>query len=233
MKIRLPRPAMAGLAMTMINMKLDVFDLTGTKVEQITLSKEVFEAKINDQLMAQAVRAYQGNQRMAGAKAKSRGEINRTTKKVYRQKGTGQARHGSRRAPIYVGGGAAHGPTGEQNYSLDLPKKMRVAALRSALSLLAKEKKILLINGFADLKEPKTKDMAGLLDRLITIAQQRNIGLVLDNKMEVAVKSFRNIAKVNVFNAQDLTTFEVVKSHWLVMAVESLKTLESRLIKKQ
>ncbi len=213
-------------------MKLDVFDLTGAKIEQITLPKDIFEAKINEQLMAQAVRVYQGNQRLGNAKSLTRSEISRTTKKVYRQKGTGQARHGSRRAPIYVGGGVAHGPRGNQNYSLDLPKKMRVAALKSALSLLAKEKKILLIKGLSDLKAPKTKDMNKLFTSLIEKpTERRHMGIVVDGKMETAQKSARNLEGVTVLRCQDLTTFEVVKSHWLFMAVESIKILEKRLVK--
>jgi len=212
-------------------MKIDVYDLTGTKVEQINLPKSIFEAKINEQLMAQAVRVYQGNQRMASAKALTRGEVNRTTKKVYRQKGTGQARHGSRKAPIYVGGGVAHGPRGNQNFSLDLPKKMKVAALKSALSLLAKEKKILVIKGLTEIKQPKTKDMAKLMDKLIEKSKQRRVGIVTDIQMEAAVKSLNNLKVLEVYKANELTTFNVINSHWLLLAQETVKTLENRLIK--
>jgi len=212
-------------------MKLDVFDLTGTKVEQMSLPKDVFEAKINEQLMAQAVRVYQGNQRMGNAKALTRSDIARTTKKVYRQKGTGQARHGSRKAPIYVGGGVAHGPRGNQNYSLELPKKMKAAALKSALSLLAKDKKIILIKGMDSIKQAKTKNMVTLLDKVIKGEQQRNMSFVMDGKMDMAIKSVRNIEKVQVFKAQDLTTFDAVKSNWLIMAVETINILENRLSK--
>jgi len=212
-------------------MKIDVYDLTGTKVEQINLPKSIFEAKINEQLMAQAVRVYQGNQRMASAKALTRGEVNRTTKKVYRQKGTGQARHGSRKAPIYVGGGVAHGPRGNQNFSLDLPKKMKVVALKSALSLLAKEKKILVIKGLTEIKQQKTKDMAKLMDKLIEKSKQRRVGIVTDIQMEAAVKSLNNLKVLEVYKANELTTFNVINSHWLLLAQETVKTLENRLIK--
>jgi len=212
-------------------MKIDVYDLTGTKVEQINLPKSIFEAKINEQLMAQAVRVYQGNQRMASAKALTRGEVNRTTKKVYRQKGTGQARHGSRKAPIYVGGGVAHGPRGNQNFSLDLPKKMKVVDLKSALSLLAKEKKILVIKGLTEIKQIKTKDMAKLMDKLIEKSKQRRVGIVTDIQMEAAVKSLNNLKVLEVYKANELTTFNVINSHWLLLAQETVKTLENRLIK--
>jgi len=212
-------------------MKVDVYDLTGTKIEQINLTKNIFEAKINESLMAQAVRIYQGNQRKALAKTLTRSEVSRTTKKVYRQKGTGQARHGSRKAPIYIGGGVAQGPRGNQNYNLCLPKKMKIAALKSALSLLAKEKKIIIIKGFAGVKKPNTKGMAKLIEKLIEKQKQRKIGVVTDLEMEMAVKSLRNLSQVNLFKSDELTTYNVISSHWLLFAVESIKTLEKRLDK--
>lgn len=214
-------------------MKIDVFDLTGNKAEEITLPKAIFEAKINEILMAQAVRIYQGNQRMASAKTLTRAGVNRTTKKVYRQKGTGQARHGSRKAPIYVGGGVALGPTGEQNYKLTLPKKMRIAALKSSLSLFAKNKQMILVKDLNTLEKPSTKNMAKLLNKLIAQDKQRNIVLVLENEMQTAQQAWRNIPSISIINSQELTTFDVVKSHWLIIALDSVKKLEERLTKSK
>ena len=120
---------------------LDVYSTSGKKTSTTSVKKKFFEAKINSSLMAQAIRVYLSNQRQAPAKTKSRGEVKVTKKKVWRQKGTGRARHGSRNAPIFVGGGKAHGPSGTQNYKLKMSKKMKKASLFSALSEQFKAKK--------------------------------------------------------------------------------------------
>jgi LSU ribosomal protein L4P len=136
--------------------KTDLLDINGKKVGTINLPPEIFAAEVNPPLMAQAVRVYLANQRKAHPKTKTRAEVNRTKAKWYRQKGTGRARHGSRAAPIFVGGGVAHGPTGEQNYQLKMPKKMKKAALFSALTSKFKEKEILVVKGLEKI-EPKPK----------------------------------------------------------------------------
>src|SRR3989338_11153263 len=97
-----------------------VFQPEGGKSGTINLPEQLFAAKVNPQLMAQAVRVFLSNQRKAHAKSKTRGEIIRTTRKWYRQKGTGRARHGAQSAPLFVGGAKAHGPRGHQNYQLDM-----------------------------------------------------------------------------------------------------------------
>jgi large subunit ribosomal protein L4 len=210
-------------------MKIDVIDLTGKKIEEVTLKKAIFGAKINQPLMTQAVRVFQSNQRKASAKALTRSQIARTTKKVYRQKGTGGARHGSRRAPIYVGGGVAHGPKLEQNWKLDLPKKMKKSALKSALSLLAKDKKIVAIKGLTDIKEPKTKKIMTFLTKLFDKKELRNISLVYSKNMKNAVKSVQNIKFVNTYLATDLTTYQVLNSNKILLSLEGLKDIEERL----
>ncbi len=113
-------------------MKVPVLNMKGEEVDTIELPAEVFEAKVNIGLMHQAFVRQQANARLGTHKAKSRGEVRLSTRKIYRQKGTGRARHGSRKAPIFVGGGVAHGPR-PRDYTLKMPRKMRQAALRSAL----------------------------------------------------------------------------------------------------
>lgn len=210
-------------------MKITVYDLTGSKIEEITLKKAIFEAKINQELMTQAVRVYLSNQRSGDAAAQTRSDVDRTTKKVYRQKGTGGARHGSRRAPIYVGGGKAHGPTYEQNWKLSISKKMKLAAIKSALSLYAKDGKLLAIKGFDAIKEPKTKDIKNLLAKLIDKKELRRIGFIFGAKMETAIKSARNLKVANVYQAKDLTTYEVLHNNYLILSLEALKEIETRL----
>ena len=211
-------------------MKTAVFDLTGKKIEDITLNKEVFGGAINEALMAQAVRVYLANQREAAAQTKTRSEVKRTTKKVYRQKGTGGARHGSRRAPIYVGGGVAHGPTGEQNYSLRLPQKMKIAALKSALSLKASVGKVIAVSGLETMKEPKTKDITKLLEK-ITNKNYRKVALIYTPGMNVLVKSSRNLAQAAGYNVNRLTTYDVIHNDTLIVSLEALEDLTKRLTK--
>src|SRR3989344_7875158 len=114
-------------------LKADVFDLSGKVTTTVTLPEYLFGAKVNRPLMAQAVRVYLANQRAGTQSTKTRGEVDGSTRKIYRQKGTGRARHGGIRAPIFVGGGIAHGPK-PHDFSRELPQKMRRAALFSALS---------------------------------------------------------------------------------------------------
>ena len=141
---------------------LNVYNTKAKKIGRVQLPKEIFEAKINKILMAQAVRVYLANQRKARAKTKDRSQVRGSGRKIYRQKGTGRARHADRYAPIFVGGGRAHGPQGLSPRHLKMPKKMRRLALFSALTSQLKEKKITVIDDLTKI-EPKTKEMAKIL----------------------------------------------------------------------
>ena len=114
---------------------IPAYSTSGTKLTAVKASDKIFKAKINPALMSQADKVYLGNQRAASASAKDRNDVKVTHAKVWRQKGTGRARHGSRNAPIFVGGAKAHGPSGTQNYHRQLSKKQKRASLHSALSL--------------------------------------------------------------------------------------------------
>ncbi|MBI4999647.1 50S ribosomal protein L4 [Candidatus Gottesmanbacteria bacterium] len=142
----------------------DVLDAEGKVVGEIDLPKEIFAAQINEKLLAQAVRVYLANQRQGTVSTKTRGEVAGSTRKIYRQKGTGRARHGSRKAPIFVGGGIIFGPK-PRDFSLKFPKKMKKAAFLSALASKFKDKDILVVSGLAKLK-PKTAEMIKTLKSL-------------------------------------------------------------------
>src|SRR3989338_9033976 len=135
--------------------KLPVFDQKGTKLTPMTVSDLIFAVKVNQPLMDQASKVYLSNQRRSLAKAKRRGEVKVTKAKVWQQKGTGRACHGSRNAPIFVGGGQAHGPTGEQNYKRTLSTPMKRQSLFSALTFKLKNDSILVVDKLDTLK-PKT-----------------------------------------------------------------------------
>src|SRR5512143_343283 len=164
-------------------MKVPVRNIAGDEVQTVDLPAEIFEAKINVGLMHQYVVMQQANARLGTHKTKRRGEVNRTHAKWYRQKGTGRARHGSRSAPLFVGGGRAHGPI-PHKYTKHMPQKMRHAALRSALSALARDGQLVIVTDFA-VDPPKTKVMAGILGALVGEAS----ALVLLSEQNLAVES--------------------------------------------
>lgn len=203
-----------------------VFDLTGKEKGRLVLPREVFAAKINSALMAQAVRVYLANQRQATAKTKTRGEVRGSGKKIWRQKGTGRARHGDRYAPIFVSGGVAHGPRGNQNYHLKLSKKMRQAALRSALTAKLKEKEVVLIDGLKKI-EPKTKSAKEALVKVLkdNLDPKKDCLLVLPEKWEKTIRAFRNLPFVDISLVTNLNTYTVLNHDYLVFAPEAITKL--------
>ena len=206
--------------------KVDLYTLSGTKSGQMELPKEIFAAKINEPLMAQAVRVYLSNQRKAQAKVKSRGEIAKTTAKWFRQKGTGRARHGARSAPIFVGGGVAHGPTGEQNYQLKMPKKMKKQALFSALTSKFKTNEVLVIKDLAKI-EPKTKKMKTILEKL---AKDNKATIILSEKLENVSRAARNLKGVNLSQANQLNPYQVLNGGQLIFMKEAVEKLKGKWI---
>src|SRR3989338_1504391 len=145
-------------------LKLSVYDLKGKSVGKINLPKEIFGVKVNDKLMAQAVRVYLANQRQGTVSTKTRGEVKGSSRKIYRQKGTGRARHGSIRAPIFVKGGLVFGPK-PRDFGLSLPKKMKKAALFAALSAKLRDGEVKVVQGFEKLPA-KTKNVAESLSKM-------------------------------------------------------------------
>src|SRR5690606_31028451 len=145
-------------------MQVSVLDQTGKEIQTIDLPSDIFEVEINTGLMHQAYVRQMANARLGTHNTLNRGEVNLTKAKWYRQKGTGRARHGARSAPIFVGGGSAHGPH-PRKYTKDMPKKMRRQAIRSALSALARDQQIIVVDRLS-LDAPKTKDMKTILGAL-------------------------------------------------------------------
>lgn len=221
--------------------KVDLLTITGRKSGKIDLPKEIFAAKINEQLMTQAVRVYLANQRKAKAKVKTRGEVRGSRRKIWRQKGTGRARHGDRYAPIFVGGGRAHGPTGEEKYQLKMSKKMRRQALFSALTSKFKEGEILVVKGLEKVK-PKTKEMVGVLARVTNRklatakaqkeAKTQKILLVLPEVVENVMRAARNIKEVSLAQVSLLNTYQVLNGGKLILMKESVDKLKETFLKK-
>lgn len=201
-----------------------LYDLTGKKIGQTKLSPDIFGAKVNLNLLTQAVRVYQFRQRQGTKKAKTRGEIAKTTQKVWRQKGTGRARHGSRRAPIFVGGGVAHGPTGIENYNLKLTRRMRRQALISALSDHAAQGHVLALEDLTKF-DGKTQTLNLLLTSLKLIPGSGKILLILDQPLPPVIQAGRNLKTLSVTQSKRLNVYEVLAHSHLIFSQAALKTL--------
>lgn len=207
--------------------KVDVIDMKGKVVESLSLPAEIFGAKVNPTLMAQAVRVYLNNQRRGTVATKTRGEVEGSTRKIYRQKGTGRARHGSLRAPIFVGGGLVFGPK-QRDYSMSMPQKMRRLALFSALTTKLQNGDLKVITGLESI-EPKTKVMYTTLKEVAEM-EKPSILLIIptDKKMsENVTKAVRNIQGVTFIPANQLNTYDVLRVKQLVMMKPAIDTVTS------
>jgi large subunit ribosomal protein L4 len=198
--------------------KLDVMNMSGKKVDSVELDSSIFEAPINTGLMHQAFVRQMANARLGTHKVKTRGEVRRSKQKWYRQKGTGRARHGSRNAPIFVGGGVAHGPK-LRKYTKNMPKKMRRAALRSALSAKAAEGEIVLVDKI-ELDTPKTRDMVAALQTLV--GDSSALVLLVEGNENVE-RSLRNIANVRYLRAGYLNIRDLLNYDRVVVPIDALE----------
>jgi large subunit ribosomal protein L4 len=210
-------------------MTIDVYSMTGQKGKSMELPESLFGADVNWGLMHQAVMLQQGNRRSSGAHAKTRGEVQGSTKKLFAQKHTGQARRGAVRSPLLRGGGKTFGPRNVANYERSMPKKMRHAALRSSLSLQAQKGNVIVLEGFAD--EIKTKTFAALLKKL-PIEAGRKVLVVSPGKMKSLQLSARNVPSVTTVYASYLNPESVLNSRYLVFLVDSIKEAEAIFGKK-
>lgn len=209
-------------------MNVTVFSSTGQKRGTLILPKEIFAGKINPSLLAQAIRVYRARLRQGTKKTKTRGEVQGSTIKIYRQKGTGRARHGARYAPIFVGGGIAHGPTGHEHYSRRLSLNQKRASLISALSLKAKDKNIVIVDKLESLK-PKTKIMHEFLARVgpkATAPKSNKYCLILANPQKNVILATRNLPHTQIRQARQLTAYDVLNGGLLIFAKESLDILK-------
>lgn len=198
-------------------MKINIYSIKGVKSGELALPKE-FGEKPNMALLAQAIRVYDGNAHIGMAKTKTRAEVNRTKKKLYRQKGTGGARHGSRRAPIFVGGGVAHGPRPIRRV-LSLPLKMKKKALAVTLSLKAKNGEIVGVSGIDKLI--KTKDAQILADKIFKeIKSVKRLTFVLGEVGFTAKIALRNLKNVQVLPFKDINAYHIYFGGGLVIDKE-------------
>lgn len=202
--------------------KLDVYSVKGTKKAQQALPKN-FQEKPNLALLAQALRVYEDRRHGGLSKTKTRGEIRSSKRKIWRQKGTGRARHGARSAPIFVGGGKAHGPKGIKR-TLSLPKKMRQKALKVALTLKAENNKVVFVEGVSTIE--KTKEAVSLINKITgkgkVLKGNGTVTFVLSEKNAKKKLALRNIKYVNVVLYNDLNAYRVYYGGTLIVDKEAL-----------
>ncbi|MBI2593051.1 50S ribosomal protein L4 [Candidatus Daviesbacteria bacterium] len=201
---------------------IPVYSLLGKEAGSLDLPKSVFGAEINKALLTQALRVYLNNQKGHYSNTKTRGEVEGSTRKIYRQKGTGRARHGGVRAPIFVGGGIALGPK-SRKVTLDLPKKMKKASLISALSQKLLDKDVYGISGLEKVTG-KTSQFAKFIKNI----EKKSALIVTDKISDLAARAASNLKSVNLISAGDLNALEVIKAQSLIFTKEAVEALEER-----
>ncbi len=223
-------------------MKTDIYDTKGKKAGSVELPDAVFGVAWNNSLMHQVVTSMQDNARTPVAHTKTRGEVRGGGKKPWAQKGTGRARHGSIRSPIWKGGGVTHGPRNDKVFARAIPKKMRAKALYMALSRKLKDGEILFVDSLA-FSAPKTAEAKKALVALSAIdgfkqlagSSRKNLALVATlARAENTEKSFRNIASIGIDAVANLNPVSVLKYKYLILEnpSESVAVIEKRMAKK-
>jgi large subunit ribosomal protein L4 len=197
-----------------------VLGIDGSEKGTVELDDAWFGAEVNVPVMHQVVTAQLAAARSGTSKTKTRGEVRGGGKKPWRQKGTGRARHGSIRAPQWIGGGVVHGPSGEQNHRKRVSKKMKKVALRSALSDRAAGENVRVVEGLA-FDAPRTKDAVAFLSALEL--SDRRVLVVLGGRDDVVTKSFRNLGeRVHLLTVDQLNTYDVLVSDVVIFQSEAL-----------
>jgi large subunit ribosomal protein L4 len=198
--------------------------MQGETIRTVELPAEIFEAPINTDLMHQALVRQQANARLGTHNTKTRGEVAGGGRKPYKQKGTGHARQGSKRAPQFRGGGKVHTPK-PRDYEMKMPRQMRRAALRSALSAKAADASIVVVDSL-DLESPKTAAMAVAFGRLGVTGKAL---VLLDKKNEAVEKSVRNIGGAKLLRANYLNVRDLLGCDHVIMPVEALELIRAHL----
>ena len=205
----------------------DVFNMKREKVGSIDLADEVFGTEVREHLFYEVVKAQLASKRQGTQCAKNRSAVSGSTKKMYKQKGTGQARHGSNRAPIFVGGGKAHPPR-PRDWSYAPPRRVRALALTAALSKFGKEGRLLVVDRF-ELGEVKTKK---LVEALGTLKAEKKTLVVDSNENSNLVLSIRNCTEHQFLPPEGLNVYDLLRHDTLILSKEAAKALEARCLKQ-
>lgn len=218
-------------------MEAKVYNQTGKEVSSVKLPENIFGLSWNEDLVSQVANSMMANQRTPIAHTKNRGEVAGSGIKPWRQKGTGRARHGARRSPIWVGGGITHGPRNDKDYSKKLNKKMKNKALFTVLSKKFKDGEVVFLDSLS-FKAPKTKEAKSVLTSLskikeiASITRRKNAAFItLGAKDENVFKSFSNFGNLEVGQMKDLNALDLLQYRYLVITdpEKSITSLAARL----
>ncbi len=221
-------------------MESKIYNQQGKETGSVKLPENIFGlpwTTQNERLVSQVAKSMMANQRVPIAHTKTRGEVSGTGMKPWKQKGTGRARHGSRRSPIWVGGGISHGPRNDRDHSTKINKKMKNKALCAVLSRKFKDGEVVFLDEIT-FKIPKTKDAKNVLssiakiESLSSITRRKNAAFIaLSEKSENVAKSFRNFGNLEVGEVKDLNALDLLQYRFIVMVSpeKSVANLVSRL----
>lgn len=202
-------------------MEASVLDMSGKAVKTIDLPADIFEIEVNTGLMHQAYVRQMANARLGTHKTQTRGEVRLVKSKWYRQKGTGRARHGAKSAPIFVGGGVAHGPR-PRKYTKKMPKKMRRQAIRSTLSALARDDQLIFVDELT-LDTPRTKAMREVLE---TLAGNESVLVLLADANENIQRSIQNLPNATYLRASYLNVRDLLRYDKVIVPLDALEVIE-------
>ncbi len=203
--------------------KIKVYNLSREDVGELELSTSVFEAKVNEDLFYDVLKAQLASRRKGTANTKGRSEVAGSGQKLFKQKGTGNARHGAIRAPIYVGGGKSHGPK-PRSYAYRPPRKMRLGALRGALSMKLNEGRLIVVDDF-ELSEVKTKALAAVLNKLEVGKSALMVDAAENNNLRL---SARNLPKHQFVAPEGVNLYDLLRHEHLVLTKKAVAALEAR-----
>ncbi len=211
-------------------MTLDIYKIDGTlSGEKLILADDIFGIEPNDHAIYLSVKYFLANQRQGTSKAKERGEVSGGGKKPWKQKGRGGARAGTTRSPLWVGGGTIFGPR-PRNYREDISKKIKKLARKSALSYKFKDNQIIVVEDFS-IEKPKTKEFESIIKALKVSGKK--ILLLTNGTIESIYKSGRNISKVKILEAENVSTYDILNNQILILQKSAVETLSKALIKKE
>ncbi len=205
---------------------LSVYNKEGKELGKIRLPKEIFDIEINNDLLYQAIRIQLANRRKYLAKTKDRGEVRGGGKKPWRQKGTGRARHGSIRSPLWVGGGVVFGPRTEKIFERKINKKAKRKAICMALSSKLKDREIFIVDKFDS--DGKTKTLFNLIQKIIALkSKKKSVLFILSKKDDATLRAVSNISGAGSLAADSLNVLDLLSFKYLLMDKEAIKVIDA------
>ncbi|MCX7739314.1 MAG: 50S ribosomal protein L4 [Hydrogenothermaceae bacterium] len=206
-------------------MQYNVVNKNNQEVGKLDLREDIFNVEVNEGTVWEVIKWHLASKRAGTASTKTRADVKGSNRKIYPQKGTGRARHGDIKANIFVGGGVVHGPH-PRDYYFALPKKVRKKVLKGTLSFKLKSNELIVIEDF-DFEQPKTKNAIEVLKNFG--CEQSKVLLVLPDKLENVIKSFRNVPKVKILPVEGLNSYDLLNAEKVLIFKSAIEKIQERL----